>query len=293
MSVVPTPKEGTTELKRILHVGPKSILLTIHENKNCIHFYIGGTELYCIRGYIIPSSSIFAQFSSPVYGWLSEVRWNGLCSVEGGFIRGFDIRMIVHLLTAYISTNYPWVTGLRFTDTSERICYSRVPVRLADLSFLTTGKTWCENMFGAYIDDDSDSVHKHTIQRFQEIKQSLTWPMMRSALGLEEDLELQTLYDSAITWQEFFGPLQTKMGVQTFCEFAASWLQTFMGTIARVRFSRPTYVMPIQQTPPVRYTVEEYRSVSVGGGRRKRQTRKESYRAGSSRALAIVGGNDE
>lgn len=290
MSVVPWPKEGTSEIKKILRVGPTSLLLTIHENENYIHFYIGGSELYCIHGYILQPKSVFAQYASSAYGSLPEVKWNALCSIEGGFVRGFDTRMIVRLLTAYIAANYPHIVGLRFTDTSERECQPGVSVSLAGISFLTTGKTWYEKTFGAYIDAD-DIREKQAIERFQAAKHSFPWSSMQRIMRIGDNPELQTQYESASTWQEFFGPLQAKMGVQAFCEFAAPWLDTFMGTIARIRFSKPTYVMPIHQTPPVRYTISEFAS----GGRRhrKRQTRKDSYRAGPSRSMAIVGGDDE
>ena len=292
MSEIPITREGTTEIKKVLRVGPKSLLLTIHENENFIHFYIGGTELYCIYGYITKQTSVFAKLSSPAYGFLPEFKWNVVCSIEGGFVRGFDIRMIVRLLTAYIAENYPWVIGLHFIDTSEKVCGPGESVRLANLSFLTTGKTWYEKTFGAYIDeDDYGAGEKQEIERFQEMKQSFPWPMMQCVMGVQDNHELQTLYESAPTWQDFFGPLQTLMGVQAFCEFAAPWLDTFMDTVARVRFSKSTYVMPIHQTPPVGYTVSEF----THGSRRyrKRQTRKDSYRAGPSRSLAIVGGDDE
>jgi hypothetical protein len=295
MSEIPITRAGTTETKKVLRVGPKSLLLTIHENENYIHFYIGGTELYCIHGYILQPTSVFAQYASAAYGSLPEVKWNALCSIEGGFVRGFDTRMIVRLLTAYIAKNYPWVTGLRFTDTSERDCRPGSPVSLANLSFLTTGKTWYEKTFGAYIDADSVS-EKHAIEHFQQKKKTFPWQIMQDIMGIEDStlltlhdkMGIQTLYASASTWQEFFGPLQTRLGLAAFCEFAAPWLDMFIDKVARIRFSKPTYVMPIHQTPPVSYTVSD---LTIGGRRhRKRQTRKDSYRAGSS---AIVGCDDE
>jgi hypothetical protein len=174
--------------------------------------------------------------------------------------------MILKLFLSYIHTHYPHVRSLKFEDASYRACDNGQIVDLAEMSYLTTGSTWYEKNFGAILDPASQAQFKALETKFQTFKGELSWDSFRgfitTALPLAE-AELKSLYESSTTWQDFFGALREKLGVEKFCPFVAPWLRTFMEFGFKRSFIQFAYRMPVEGNT-IPFTELPY----VRGGRR-------------------------
>ena len=196
----------------------------------------------------------------------------GICSILSLVPSGTN--MILKFIITYIKTSYPHVTGLSFNDASYRSCDNGAQVSLAMMSYITTGKTWYQNNFGAFLDSKSDSIFQKIETDFQQKKSLVTWEifkgMIDNSLPIEEDA-MKEMYDSAKTWQEFFGPLKDLLGVSEFCMFIAPWFDTFIKTYMRFNMMGLLYIIPIEDYGIV-YTLSQYQR----GG--KAYTRKRANR---------------
>jgi hypothetical protein len=62
--------------------------------------------------------------------------------------------MIMKLALTYVFDNYPEVEVLKFKDFSTKECDNGSKVNLAAMKYLTVGKTWYEDKFGAFLDEE-------------------------------------------------------------------------------------------------------------------------------------------
>lgn len=265
MGTIYHPNDSIHVTKHKLHVGSKSLLLTIHESDSIVILYIGGHDKYCIE------ALVYKQVAEEdvSQGHLSHVYYNVNCSLENNFQRGVDTDMIVKLLMAYIKDTYPYVSSLRFEDTSYRTCDNNQIVELAEMNYVYSGKTWYEMKFGAYLDGKDALVFTEANRIFQAKKESMNWNSFKKYITIPlpyDDSILETMYTTSLTWQDFFSSLRNKMGVADFCTFLSPWFHRFMNIIFKLNLSRLKYILPL--TKSVSYTMTPY----VRGG--KRHTRK-------------------
>jgi hypothetical protein len=152
-------------------------------------------------------------------------------------------------------------------------------VDLAEMTYLRTGQTWYEKNYGAYLDDKDIPKFNDMKRKLNQLKTSMSWTDFKQFIKGEypySEPELQTLFDAAASWQDFFGPLSDKMGMPDFCTFAAPWLHTFFWNVTRYSFAAGTYLIPLKNIPSISYTAVEYKR---GGKRftRKRFPMKRNY----------------
>jgi hypothetical protein len=152
-------------------------------------------------------------------------------------------------LLSYIHKHYPYIKQLKFEDASYRTYDDGQIIDLAEMSYITTGKTWYEKNFGATLDPSSRAQFKRAEQKFKEMKEKLLWDEFSQELpkdGPVEFPEMKKMYEEAATWQEFFGPLREKMGVENFCPFISAWINPFMAGAFGMKFIQFRYLMPIE-----------------------------------------------
>ena len=265
------PKAKSIQQHKI-RIGTKSLLMTSHETSDSITLYVGGHDLYCLNVNIIKTTSPMARVIDPAIANLQKIEYNQQCSLEGNFKRGLDTNMILKFIITYIKTSYPHVTGLSFNDASYRSCDNGAQVSLAMMSYITTGKTWYQNNFGAFLDSKSDIIFQKVETEFQQKKSVVTWEILKGMIDIpiEEDA-MKEMYESAKTWQEFFGTLKDLLGVSEFCIFIAPWFDTFIKNYMRFNMMGLLYIIPVEDYGIV-YTVSEYQR----GG--KAYTRKRANR---------------
>jgi hypothetical protein len=263
---VPEKKATAKEQKYILHVGKKTILLTVHENKGTMTLYIGGLRHFCVKAQVmLPGSAYDGVFDIRI-GDLPHVQYNQLCNLEGNFKRGVDTTMILRTMLTWIHTNYPHVTHLRFTDTSWRDCYDKT-ISLAKMSYLLYGKTWYQKHFDAFVDPDYASSLREAEERFAAWKSKITWDMLCDSI--EYCVPYKHEFESAKTWQEFFRAVRDDMGVADFCEWVSPWIDLVMDKYMGLNLQSIKWYMPVVSS--VSYTATPYQE---GRGRRIRKTHK-------------------
>ena len=245
----PSAKSHVEVRSVALKVNNKSMRLVIHESPDVITFFIGGHTKYCIYGFIYKEGGMMAKFKGISIGDFSKIHYNLECSLEHDFKRGSDTNMLLKLLLSYIHKHYPYVKQLKFEDASYRTCDDGQLIDLAEMSYITTGKTWYEKNFGATLDPSSRAQFKRAEQNFKEIKEHAKWDDFSRSLPKDSPVEfseMKKIYEEASTWQEFFGPLREKMGVETFCPFISPWINSFMAGAFGMKFIQFRYLMPVE-----------------------------------------------
>lgn len=269
MATIPTPKMGATVSHHKLKVGTKSILLTKHESSDSIMLYFGSKYTYCIEAQVTKEDSLFARIQDVSIGHLGHVYYHLECSLEHNFRRGLDTTMITRLSLSYIRAMYPHIRLMKFNDMSHRTCDNGHVIELAEMNYISTGKTWYEKHFHAYI-EPTDLVQMERRERaFQEKKKSITWDMFKGFILADLPLpegELREAYNSAKTWQKFFGPLRERLGVGEFSNWVVPWLHRFIEIHMEVNFAAVKYLMPIEGNT-ISYEEQSYRA--TGGYTRK------------------------
>ncbi len=211
--------------------------------------YIGGHTKYCIYGFIIKEGSLTAKTDDISIGDFSKIHYNLECSLEHDFKRGVDTNIIIKLLLSYIHKHYPYVKQLKFDDASSRTCDDGQRVDLAEMSYITTGKTWYEKNFGVTMGSSTQEIFKKAEQKFLKSKAETSWESFSGDIPkdkIKNISDMKSMYETAETWQDFFGPLREKMGVEKFCPFIASWLEPFMKSKFGVKFIKFEYLMSIE-----------------------------------------------
>jgi hypothetical protein len=281
MGSIQPPKSAGAPTFVKLNLATKSLKLSIYETIDTITLFIGGHNVYCIEAMLYKKDSIFVKrLNYPAHvGLLTQVYYNINCSLEKNFQKGVDTMRILHVLCAYIRKHYPYVTILSFTDASYKTCDNNIDVELAEMTFLRTGKTWYEKNYSAYLEESYIPQYNEMLHKLDIAKKTMTWNDFSQFIAGECSMynkEMEELYNSAIVWQDFFGPLSTKIGISEFCIFVAPWLHKFFMAITNASFASFKYRMPLDKIPGIEYSESQY----VRGGRRftqKRMKRMKNY----------------
>lgn len=266
---VPEVNKNTKETKIKLQMGNKSILLTIHENNDYFNLYFGGHNTYCLHIQIVKQNSPFKEIQPIHIGFLHKIRYDELCSLDNKFIRGQDTNMILNLAITFIEKYFNYVKELEFKDASTRECDNGIVVSLSKLSYLTSGETWYQKNFSAYLKkadlDKFNLIHNE----FQNSKINFTWNMMESIIttNYPEEYDIENIFNSTKTWLEFFVKVRNSIGVSNFCIFISPWFENFLDMYMKFNFLNEKYYIPIKNK-----NIEIKLYPYVKGGRR--ETRK-------------------
>lgn len=277
MGTIFKAKEGTIVSYNTITTNNKAFLLTTHTNTDTITMYIGGHDKYCIEAQIFKENSTFSSFIDISVGNLSQIYFNVGCSLKGGFKRGEDTNLIIQLMISYINKTYPYIKSLSFTDASFRSCDNGHTVGLAEMSFITTGKTWYELHYKAYIETPYKVIVDENISNYNNLKKKVSWEMMTNYIRTPPPTftieQLHILFDNSTTWQEFFSTIRNTIGISTFCIFISPWLHLFVKSLVKIPFSGIKYLLPLDNY--VEYTL----SISNRRTGGKRYTHKRIYQA--------------
>ena len=284
----PQPRTGTHVSKKKITINgsTKTLLVTTHETNSSILIFIGGHDVYCIEAQIMKAAS----GEDPSIGNFTKIRFDVNCSLEHNFVRGYDTTMILKFLLTYIKRTYPYVNVMRFNDhsfrrneclssyndenASMRTCDNGATVELSQMLYMIRGKTWYETHFGAYLADESAQKFKLLEDRFQEKKKTISWSMMKDIITTQfpiDEPELEDLYTKATTWQEFFAPLNERIGTSNMCIFMAPWLGRFVLQYFRFNFIAEMYLLPVRDSK-IDYVLAEYQRGGSTRFTRKRRT---------------------
>lgn len=258
---------GYPPIRKLIQVGNKKLVLTIHETDYSMTFYIGSRNIYCMDVQIIKKDSGFDRV-----GAFHKIRYDIECSVNGDFERSRDTNMILRLIITYIYRNYPEVKVLRFNDMSTKVCDNGRPINLGVMTYLWSGQTWYQKNFGAYLESPSDKLFTDREIEFQKRKKTMPWDDMNNIMDTELPMpeeDIKELYIRSNTWQTFFKGIVDVIGIPKFCNFISTWIYQFLLINGNVISDNMQFALPVKDYG-IEYTVADY----TGGKRKMRRTRK-------------------
>ena len=258
---IPPPKEGAKVTIRSISVGKKRMIMTIHETSGSITIYVGNRTVYCIDVFL--EKNLLGKILP--LGNLSKLRWDKVCTLDDDFEKGKDSVMLLKLVISFIHSNYPSVKEIIFTDLSSKECDDGNTISLAALKYLTVGKTWYEETFGASLDKGQISFYDNMEKQLLEKKKNITWGYLKEIMPagkmeIPED-EIKELYEKTSRWQDFFYPIVERLGKSKTCILFAPWFDRFVRTYLRISFISLRYSLPVKDHE-IPYTMT--------GGRRRR-----------------------
>lgn len=269
MASIPKLLINQQEEKSKIHYKSKVFLLTVHKGADTHIIYIGGPHTYCINFQLYQENSIYKQFMDVNTCLLDHFYYDKLCSISGGFQRGVDTALIFHLGISYIKKNYPYIKKIKLKDYSTRECDNGYSINLYEKFYITKGKTWYQDKYGAYLSDTDQQRFETKHIQFNEKKQQIDWNTMKQFI-ISDILpnNIEEYYNQSNTWQEFFSKLEKNMGVAVFGEFIAPWISTFLSSVLKYDFTAPYYYIDINNISNMNYTQ------MCGGVDSKKYTRK-------------------
>ena len=275
-----------------VHINKKTFILTVYETYGSFILYLGGYRKFCVEAQIIKHNTTFEE-----EGNLVKVRHDVECSTDKDkdpFMEGKDTVLITRVMLSYIKNTFPGVKYMEFTDTSTRKCNDGSSIELSAMKFFTDGKTWYlpdpmdqegmqstgeyyfasglyEAHFNASIHPDSEYSYQQMSTYANEKKKITTWneyyerflTHVKSPLRIED---LEIIYTSSNTFQEFFSEVRRRIGIADFCTWLSthSWFNTNFLKFVRFNTFRLTFRMDISLFNES-YTTE----VMTGGWRGK------------------------
>lgn len=264
-NIIPPPKFGATVKKEVLRIDGKTSILTTYDKPESASFFIGGdANNYCIYIYVSKGAAIAK---------LMQIYYDAKCYTDGSFQRGTDTEKLIPFVAEIVRMRYPYVQRLEFTDTSYRYCGNKYYVNLSLMYYLTTGQTWYEKKFGAYLPPEYKADFDTRQTQFQQRKHSTTWSTLRgympNVLPMDEG-KMKELFESSQTWYEFFGGVMNIITKENMCGFLALWVSEFMVDFMKFNFAMASYLIDIEKIPKLSVQIQPY---TRAGRRRTRRIR--------------------
>lgn len=188
---------------------------------------------------------------------------------------------LIQWVYTHLRDTYPYIKQIKLDDESYIPC-NRIGNDTLDLitySIAHYKNTWYEKNYKAYLLPESthkkyrDSVEKYSSKEF---KDSITWERFYM-LHFQSSTQFayntvsshidkyKTLYESSLTFPDFFKGLTESLEYADKCKFYKAWLQNFINSV--VPISRRWYI-PIEQ---------------VGGNKKNSNRTKKRYRVKNSK----------
>lgn len=251
----------------------RTFILTVFEGYNKFTFFLGGYILYCIH----------ANFSRTKigtlidFGSLTRLRYNIYYKkIEN------DDTLMIRLMAAYIKNNYPSMTFLMFTDFSNFNDDKWEPFSITNTNLFIDGISWYQKHFQVRMQPEHYKIHTQIIKNANDEKMRMTWSQFcysylpRTTLP-ETKVPMEEIYNTSITWQEFFKNIRDDIGVTNLYNWflEKSWFFLFLKLMKYDMIYIGGYITPADFSQE--YTIEPF----TGGWRgitRKAKRQKVSHR---------------
>ena len=226
-------------------IGDYPFLLTIHESNSSYSLYIGENNVYFIDASVFKDKDIFRNSIINA----TQANINNLYYASK-YKTGVDPTLLLKYMITYIQNTYLHVTSIFFTSNDSP--------ELSVMTYLHSGKSWCENNLGAYI-DELPFITEYRIKaekRFQENKSICPWQLLNDFIACQTPIDesvLEEMYTSAKTWQEFFKSIYITLGESEYYIFLSKWLHRFMLFEYSISSSYLIIPLPIKEAP---YTIQ-------------------------------------
>jgi hypothetical protein len=207
-------------------------------------------------------------FSDPTIAYLSDITYNGNCTIDHALSSGSGSGTRTMINTAFniVWNQCPHVKFIRFNDQSRIPCKDGRELNILSYYIAVHGKTWYEYYFDAFIDPSLEHVYASGIQRF---KQPINDDILVMLLEKIENVEIS----KSQSLNDFFTMMKNDKP-EFFCDKLLGWLPDFVNRVLGFNpaGSTPWFVKrpnTITQEYSIQLLQSKDKSYTVGGVRCK------------------------
>ena len=222
----------------------------------------GGTMRGCVTMTVQTPNAAWA--SDPRFAFferdkhLALISWIGYgrrCNLTNDMPGGEGTRKMVQAAMTFVLQRYPWITAFKLTDASTFVCVESFEMNLADVSWVTHGKTYYERHFGASLLEPNlaaayaaDTARLNgSLPEFADFAQ-----LARLSSVPRDKIELlKKAHSGAATYRDLFARLKAECGAR-YCDALHPWLAGFVVTMSRHPYWSSYWVIPaanVRQQP--------------------------------------------
>ena len=169
---------------------------------------------------------------------------------------GDSTRRMVRAAMTFVTQRFPWVDSFKLTDASTFACVGSIVMDLANVSWVTYGKTYYERFFDAaladpnlarnYADDTSKLLNPDAKVPYEAFKTLAT--------DLPAEASIRKAYAETKTYLQFFQRLKEESG-ERYCELIHPWVNSFVDRMLSQRYWTSYWI--VRSFRPVTIAVEK------------------------------------
>jgi hypothetical protein len=262
----------------------------VHKSKYVI---IIGEGIHCVDINVyrkIPMEHI--SLDSKSVAQLQGLSYDASCNMNGSHVKGQGTIDILVVALLFIGVKFPYVTTLRFQDTSKIKCKNNIYVDLSYLSIAKYGRTWYQDKFGATCLDKKvqskiNKINKHftaaieiAFDSFWEKYISLYAKDMQHVILSSMYEGMKRIYEDSSTLREFFIDVS-----KVDCKVFQIWFRKYFANTLSLNFTEVEWIMNVddiikkyktsdlhiakQHTSDLHTTKIKDNTVKTGGGHAK------------------------
>lgn len=168
-----------------------------------------------------------------------SVSYDECCAVGAKLHKGGGAAVMLRAACTYAVRVFPWVKWFSLTDTSFITTASGLQVPLPAFHMCTSGTTWYESEFGAYLKDtNANQVYRRQVETvLQSPGKKLGYSSIAELCKRlhvqcpdpEACLIMEPFYAESSTLQEFFCALKASRSRDEYTELVGQWVSPLMG----------------------------------------------------------------
>lgn len=247
--------------RRYFKVG--EFYMTVNPNRDEIeswNLFLSGKKRGCLN------ATIYNSNRKPL---ITHVEYSRHCNIQQDLAPGKGTLDMFSAFFWFVRKYFPRVCEFAFQDNSKITCNDNTPVSLASYTLAFKQKTWYEEKFGAYLQDDYE-VYKEKVRNFTRPE----WKRQKEK-AIEKILEnhvnemeiLLPLLRTSSTFKEFFkkvyelhkNELKEKEQAER-CHFIKQWIHMAVMKILEGDIVTPfDWILPLESQPIKPHNIEELR----------------------------------
>jgi hypothetical protein len=190
---------------------------------------------------------------------LITTHYNEKCSVNEKLERGEGTQHIISTAMYFVYKMCPFIDGFAINDASTRQCDNNTTIILSYFSITKYGKTWYENNFKAYIEDNEKKEKYRNIILEIFRKELPEWEIFNVMFlrNVNKDIikKLEDIYKISKTYNSLFKNIHNE-GIITACIYFQPWIEKLMLTTDLRNYVMFTqWIIPIESIKRIRLLI--------------------------------------
>ena len=215
-------------------------------------FYIGRTlDEVCIT---IAVTHIKRMFSDPTIASLILVKYYETCSENKGVKRGEGTVDMMNTAMSFVKHICPFIQSFELNDSSAKTYNNGASISLPTF-YITQGKTWYEEQFGAHLIEPFHTTYRTCIhevmnKHIYDIEVFISEFMTNSDITIYKLDQLRSIYKPKITVGDFFKALYETHTKSVACELLQPWIDTFMEKMGLLHYINNRWYISADRIAP-------------------------------------------